>query len=51
MNYRPVFLATTILIAEKSSTTCLIARLFLGHFLVIWMKSHVIENKEFKDRV
>jgi hypothetical protein len=26
MNYRSVFLATTILIGEKSSTSCLIAR-------------------------
>jgi hypothetical protein len=26
MNYRYVFLATTILIGEKSSTSCLIAR-------------------------
>jgi hypothetical protein len=42
MNYRSVFLATTILIGEKSSTSCLIAR-----HLLIWMKSHVIANKEY----
>jgi hypothetical protein len=42
MNHRSVFLATTILIGEKSSTSFLIAR-----HLLIWMKSRVIANKEY----
>jgi hypothetical protein len=41
MNYRSVFLTTTILIGEKSATSCLITR----H---LDEKSHVIANKEFE---
>jgi hypothetical protein len=48
MNYRSVFLAATILIGGKSSTSCLIARHLDCHVIV---KSHLMANKELENKL